>query len=430
MIKKIGIENFRIFKDYTEFELASLTVLTGPNNSGKSSFIKLLNLLKYSYTGKRGIDQLNFDGGNHNLGSVDKVFHWDSDSEEIKIVFDIPLAHFIEKFKLELIYIKQHEIATLTSIRIYNENRVLLHYFYSADNFKSYQLDDEERHDAFYNIDLAYVNQALKEGTDVDSSKSLFFDYYLDGEVETDSQGKYFEIYEMFESSFSRYYYPFPSDDRDTEGNYFIDCLNYIPFEGYLKDLNDFINERTVLKGAAEDPYYLKEIVDLYSIGKSEIEIESFKQLLMTFYVDLSEDLSKIKIKLNNYEKLKQKFHNNIINGIRTIINDINKINFIAATRGSKKRILSNQSDNDIDAVAKEFYHITNDGKLNEDFLKDALKILGIKGELVVERSEGVISIVYVKQGDKKINLADFGFGYSQIIPILMQLAIIDANNS
>ena len=34
MIKKIGIENFRIFKELTEFELAPITVLTGTNNSG------------------------------------------------------------------------------------------------------------------------------------------------------------------------------------------------------------------------------------------------------------------------------------------------------------------------------------------------------------------------------------------------------------
>jgi predicted ATPase len=41
----LGIENFRIFKDYTEFDFAPLTLLTGANNSGKSSLIKALLLL-------------------------------------------------------------------------------------------------------------------------------------------------------------------------------------------------------------------------------------------------------------------------------------------------------------------------------------------------------------------------------------------------
>ncbi len=41
-----GLENFRVFKDYTWFDFAPITILVGPNNSGKSSLIKALLLLK------------------------------------------------------------------------------------------------------------------------------------------------------------------------------------------------------------------------------------------------------------------------------------------------------------------------------------------------------------------------------------------------
>jgi len=47
-IHKIGIQNFRIFKDYSECEIAPITILTGPNNSGKSTFIRALKLLEES----------------------------------------------------------------------------------------------------------------------------------------------------------------------------------------------------------------------------------------------------------------------------------------------------------------------------------------------------------------------------------------------
>lgn len=40
----IGIENFRVFKEYTEFDFAPLTLLTGANNSGKSSLIHDRNI--------------------------------------------------------------------------------------------------------------------------------------------------------------------------------------------------------------------------------------------------------------------------------------------------------------------------------------------------------------------------------------------------
>ena len=46
---KIGLENFRVFKDYTEFDIKPITVLTGPNNSGKSAVGKILYLLENGF---------------------------------------------------------------------------------------------------------------------------------------------------------------------------------------------------------------------------------------------------------------------------------------------------------------------------------------------------------------------------------------------
>jgi len=45
MIKGIFAKNFRIIKDYQEFDFKPLTLLTGPNNSGKSSIINILDFL-------------------------------------------------------------------------------------------------------------------------------------------------------------------------------------------------------------------------------------------------------------------------------------------------------------------------------------------------------------------------------------------------
>lgn len=47
-LKGFGLENFRVFKDYTYFDFAPITILTGPNNSGKSSLNKALLLFKDS----------------------------------------------------------------------------------------------------------------------------------------------------------------------------------------------------------------------------------------------------------------------------------------------------------------------------------------------------------------------------------------------
>ncbi|WP_366915396.1 AAA family ATPase [uncultured Polaribacter sp.] len=77
------LKNFRVFKDKTTFQLRPFTILTRPNNSGKSSFIKYLLLLK------EGVSLLNFTKGEHNLENYDNVLNWESDSKEIEFETEI-----------------------------------------------------------------------------------------------------------------------------------------------------------------------------------------------------------------------------------------------------------------------------------------------------------------------------------------------------
>jgi len=72
-ITKFGLSNFRVFKDHFDFDLAPIMVLTGPNNSGKSSLTKALLLIKEN---ESEINKelhfelkLNFFQGGHDLGN-------------------------------------------------------------------------------------------------------------------------------------------------------------------------------------------------------------------------------------------------------------------------------------------------------------------------------------------------------------------------
>jgi AAA15 family ATPase/GTPase len=46
-MKKISIKNFRVFKDQQEMEFKPITILVGPNNSGKSTIFKSLKLINF-----------------------------------------------------------------------------------------------------------------------------------------------------------------------------------------------------------------------------------------------------------------------------------------------------------------------------------------------------------------------------------------------
>lgn len=65
---KIGLQNFRVFKEMTDFELAPLTILTGANSSGKSSLFKALLLIGNNVE-SNSFYKLDFTGTQHNLGS-------------------------------------------------------------------------------------------------------------------------------------------------------------------------------------------------------------------------------------------------------------------------------------------------------------------------------------------------------------------------
>lgn len=94
---KIGVKNFRQFKDKIEFDIRPITIFTGPNNSGKSSLNKLIVFLsgifktgmipggdqyikdlEYTTFGKREIEQ---------IGDFKKNFNKNSDSETMSFYF-------------------------------------------------------------------------------------------------------------------------------------------------------------------------------------------------------------------------------------------------------------------------------------------------------------------------------------------------------
>ena len=53
---KIGVENFKIFKDKVEFDLGEIMIITGPNGSGKSTLIDLITLMGHNFKdGPNGI---------------------------------------------------------------------------------------------------------------------------------------------------------------------------------------------------------------------------------------------------------------------------------------------------------------------------------------------------------------------------------------
>ena len=71
-LHSISFKNFRIFENQ-RFEFKPLTVLTGPNSSGKSTLVKGLTLLQENIKPPNYLGRLTFKVGNHQLGSFESI---------------------------------------------------------------------------------------------------------------------------------------------------------------------------------------------------------------------------------------------------------------------------------------------------------------------------------------------------------------------
>ncbi len=468
--KKIGVENFRVFKDYTEFEIRPITLLTGPNNSGKSSLTKLILLLQ------NNLEQLNFEDGKHNLENFESILSWDSTAEHLVLRFENNISFLPSNFYTEFKY----EKGELASVKIASPSSLLLEIEFSTDtslvDYGSVGFIQTINFKISVLIDLlvtqsAIVKTIVEEVTGINKSKSK-------------------EIYLPLQEVVSL------TESTDIVPSLINSHLEEIPFyaeqKGYAlrnSAIKNFINKLPenpsifkILINGKEPDEENKEIIKKFeeqafskihfsnNMGMS-FKLKNFKinfDYLIDFipnqaeknlqkmldsqygnnnteikYSSLYHLLFKDKIFFDSFEKFsknpfeedferKLQFHQTWLEQFKNVpfdlLNLIGSFDFISPNRGSQQRVLMNKSNNQIDEIVLEFSKLpVYSQKLA--FLQQAIEILEINGKLHVERHENYISVVSIIKNDKKTTLADLGFGYSQVIPILLKI-ILTASQS
>ena len=93
---KIRAKNFRGFKDTGLLDLKPITILVGSNSSGKSSFLRILPLLRQSFE-KRIAGPILWNDRLVDFGSFKETLRKKS-SENIELTFEVPYYYFHEKF--------------------------------------------------------------------------------------------------------------------------------------------------------------------------------------------------------------------------------------------------------------------------------------------------------------------------------------------
>lgn len=101
-LKYLGLKNFRVFdQDAEVLEFKPITLITGANNSGKSSIIKAILLLQNSIKKHKFLESLDLSEGKHYLGNYGNILS--NKDSNIIITLSLPIL-FCDDFVVELEY--------------------------------------------------------------------------------------------------------------------------------------------------------------------------------------------------------------------------------------------------------------------------------------------------------------------------------------
>jgi AAA15 family ATPase/GTPase len=354
----IGIENFRVFKEYTEFDFAPLTLLTGANNSGKSSLIKALLLLAVNAE-NRNIER--FTLNTELQSSVTKLGNFDSlaNNPEKPIAFHL---HFDNLYEILPRPVHIEEIADII--------------FEKLAKHKT-------------QITLKF-NHVVKDNL-------VFFAY----DIFVESQ-----FITLFSMTFNR-------------------SQNTVETALNSKWIEKFIN--SIIE---------KEAKDLYKINKSKNQVREIDDSrIKDIYTIIELIFDDMTLGVRNQEKSKYRYLK-ILDAVFTKLVEIaldtikfeNKIDYLPAFRGNQDRFYSSDVNLPLNQLLKQF----TDNRFTEEspekkYINKWVVNLGIADKIDFIPHIGGTEVNITKNG-KVLQVADIGYGMTQYLPILLQIALTKAN--
>lgn len=421
-LHSIGLENFRLFKERTTFELAPITILTGINNSGKSSLIKSLQLFKSSIKATGGLDELNFTGGRHNLGSFSQAINNKADENSLRFKFDFPLLGILETTFIELEYSivkKDQESGILSGLRVFTEDN---------DSLIAADLDISKGDCWRIKIDLMYL---------LENFSRVFDKNYIERRDLVEREINDLEILSRFvepedyqdkdqRSIFD--YFHFKHEDKGFYNYEYSEVSGFIKGFNKLKiELQEEIESR--IKSFNDGGYeinYSSIFHDFDILTVINDSIDSIESILLLYDNDVELEYSGLG-KYIFQDFLKKIFFDSLKNFSKVF----SSINSMSSVRANSERLYSNNSSVvDINSLLIDFSKA--DFKNEPDiksFISRSLSLFQIGEDIVINRHQGVATEIFiVKDGEKKL-LADMGFGFTQLVPIIIKIALIAHRN-
>lgn len=437
----IGIKNFRVFDDQEGFfeELSSINLLTGTNNSGKSSIIKYLQMLKNSVAGNKTPFDLDLDEQEHLLGDFENVLHnADNRNIEVSLPFTfLGITTIYSKLSFEIPSKNDSYKGHLRKMAITDkgDNIHLFSFVYRKateeekdSHLKEHQLKVQEYeqkksaegektlleqflHPSYYMLPYSPLVAYIDWSINVEKLR-----YYLKELI------KFYEVYldnKRVENFLER-------ADNLCEKDFFIPSflIKSLKSDELLPSWKDFLESdfKTGTKLSGQEPLLEHDFQsEEYFWPEPQIEeilyYQSFNILNKNLKWKNNSDPD------NNYFVISECFKSSY----KELIGRISNINYLSTVKEENSRIYIGTNNSTFTKLLKDYHSLHIDTK----FINKYLKAFEIGEEIVVnfERKLQVVKISIKVDQFHERDLVDFGYGIKQLVLVLMHIAVIAEKN-
>ena len=416
---KFTINNFRIFDKPHTFELAPITILTGPNNSGKSSLVKALLMLKndknveeISYQINLPNKSLELPGAHELLNKVDESFD-----------FSFSFSHLHHNFQFSLSLSRDLGFPDnklyFDSIAVSSNGKIVL----DIDNIENFSQLPK------FDFDFKFWLGYLKNGfIAVNSIKNLQQKHQID------YKKKYKDVF-LFELEY--------------EGEVFVDISKEIRLKfneiqnqliNDIVEINEHVFDASLLVLLLE--YRLKKDSLNEKFGNSNNTImrlfqERFQTLIIYFQFELQKQINihipgNFNLKKTEFYSHFEEFSKEFIDLIGFEMSVFTDIEVLPVSKGLGSRNFQPDDFNlpFISKIVLKFSNSSEDLKVYwfNKWVNEWLGRfeLGKSLDFINIENRDIYTIEIIDFQDKRRNIKDLGFGVSQIVSLLLSPFITD----
>jgi predicted ATPase len=435
-----GVGNFKVFNELTDFELAPITILTGKNNSGKSSLIKALKLFlddkrsSLFRPSERHFYSLDFKQQDLKLGMPNDFINFnDNTDEELEktIEFQIPFSNLLfPNGILNIWYTVNKERETLVRIGaiIRNDKQRVFKYLPSSligDGKYKYTLE----------VNFKYLIDTFNSLQD--DELTLFLRAKLSIPTNSPLMQRLTEVHKNKDHRIILDLHKYQKENIYSPGFLRLGERINLPLEE-LNQLNDFIlidflNISGVRNLFEPDSTFTQESFpssSVFTISGYQ-EVYRLFQEFINFDGKYNDQIDKLSN--TNVPPISVSFHpvfyilKRILELISENINIQREIaGYLPSIRAKNERlyIVSKEGYAIQEFDQKTFNGIDFSEKTINEFYSQVLKDFEIGDKIEVKTYQQTATEIRIVRNGKEMLLSDLGFGYAQLIPIILKILV------